>query len=128
MREIKVIKKNEALEISQNVYEEKREELAAKSKIALRINSFLIDKLKNIVESNKLGGDYKYTNISDIIRMALKAYKDGMSLSCPAEKGIKKETSFRISKDLKIFYESLPNNSKSEIVERVISTYIKEKL
>lgn len=97
-------------------------------KITIRLSILLIDTLKNIVISNKAGGNFEYTNVSDLIRNALEAYKNGMTLIVQRAKDEKKETSFRVSKELKDFYCSLPENTKSEIIERAVHTYIKHKL
>ena len=97
-------------------------------KITVRLSILLIDTLKNIIISNKAGGNFEYTNVSDLIRNALEAYKNGMTLIVQRTKDEKKETSFRVSKELKDFYSNLPENTKSEIIERAVHTYIKHKL
>jgi len=97
-------------------------------KITVRLSALLIDTLKNIIISNKAGGNFEYTNVSDLLRRSLEAYKYGMSLIAQRTKDEKKETSFRVSKELKEFYLSLPENAKSEIIERAASTYINHKI
>ena len=97
-------------------------------KITVRISSLLLDSLKNIINSNKAGGNFEYTNVSDLIRKALEAYKNGMALVAQRSKDQKRETSFRISTELRDFYQSLPENTKAEIIERAVSTYIKNKI
>lgn len=97
-------------------------------KITARLSTLLIDVLKNIIISNKAGGNFKYTNVSDLLRNALEAYKNGMTLIVQRTKDKKKETSFRVSEELKNFYLSLPDNAKSEIIERAANTYIKHKM
>ena len=97
-------------------------------KITVRLSTMLIDTLRNIVTSNKTGGNFEYTNVSDLLRKSLEAYKNGMSLIVQRTKDEKKETSFRVSKELKEFYLSLPENAKSEIIERAAYTYIKHKI
>ena len=57
----------------------------------------LIDTLKNIIISNKVGGNFQYTNASDLIRNALDAYKNGMTVISQQAKDRKKETSFRVT-------------------------------
>lgn len=99
-----------------------------KYKITVRISSLLLDSLKNIINSNKAGGNFEYANVSDLIRKALEAYKNGMGLVVQRSKDPKRETSFRVSNELKDFYQSIPENTKSEITERAVSTYIKHKL
>ena len=97
-------------------------------KITVRLSTMLIDTLRNIITSNKTGGNFEYTNVSDLLRKSLEAYKNGMSLIAQRTKDEKKETSFRVSKELKEFYLSLPENVKSEIIERAAYTYIKHKI
>lgn len=93
-------------------------------KITLRLNVLVLNILKNIISSNKAGGNYQYVNISDIVRNALEAYKNGMQLTTQRNSGVYKETSCRVPKELKDFYLSLPNNVKTEIIDRSITTYI----
>jgi hypothetical protein len=97
-------------------------------KITVRLSKTLIDTLKNIIISNKVGGNFEYTNVSDLLRRSLEAYKNGMPLIAQRTKDYKKETSFRVSKELKNFYSSFPENTKSEIIERAAHTYIKHKI
>ena len=97
-------------------------------KITVRLSTMLIDTLRNIITSNKTGGNFEYTSVSDLLRKSLEAYKNGMSLIAQRTKDEKKETSFRVSKELKEFYLSLPENAKSEIIERAAYTYIKHKI
>ena len=97
-------------------------------KITVRLSTMLIDTLRNIITSNKTGGNFEYTNVSDLLRKSLEAYKNGMSLIAQRTKDEKKATSFRVSKELKEFYLTLPENAKSEIIERAANTYIKHKI
>mgnify|MGYP002628332528 CR=1 FL=1 len=107
------------------IYHEKQ---SNKYKITVRLSVLLIDTLKNIIISNKVGGNFEYTNTSDLIRNALDAYKNGMTLIAQRAKDEKKETSLRVTQELKEFYSSLPKNAKSEIIERAVSTYINHRL
>lgn len=97
-------------------------------KITVRISALILDSLKNIISSNKAGGNFEYTNVSDLIRKALEAYKDGMALVAQRTKDQKRETSFRASRELREFYQHLPDNTKSEIIERAVSTFIKHRI
>lgn len=97
-------------------------------KITVRISSLLLDSLKNIITSNKAGGNFEYTNVSDLIRRALEAYKEGMTLIVQRTKDQKRETSFRVPEELRDFYQSLPDNAKSEIMERAVATFIKHRM
>jgi Holliday junction resolvasome RuvABC ATP-dependent DNA helicase subunit len=131
MREIKksVNLTNNTMICNHNLSNGHLKKISYNSKITTRINNRLLDTLKNIVISDKLGGNYKYVTISDIIRNALEAYKNGMSLISQHERiGLYQETSFRVSDELKNFYMTLPNNAKNEILERSIITYIQHKL
>jgi hypothetical protein len=60
-------------------------------KITVRLSSLLIDTLKNIIISNKAGGNFEYTNVSDLLRNALEAYKNGMTLIVQRTKDKKKK-------------------------------------
>ena len=87
-------------------------------KITVRLSTMLIDTLRNIITSNKTGGNFEYTNVSDLLRKSLEAYKNGMSLIAQRTKDEKKETSFRVSRIKRILSKSsrkckIRNNRKS---------------
>jgi predicted DNA binding CopG/RHH family protein len=131
MREIKKISTAQKVEDKSNTIEKHNTFNASKSnkhKITVRLSMLLIDTLKNIIISNKAGGNFEYTNVSDLMRNALDAYKNGMILTVQRAKDEKKETSFKVTQELKDFYSSLPQNTKSEIIERAVNTYIKHRL
>lgn len=50
------------------------------NRISLACNTFLLEKINSVLTSRKMTGDYKYLNLSSVLRSALKAYKDGMIL------------------------------------------------
>jgi len=97
--------------------------------IAVRINATLYGILTNYIISAHTAMDYKYQSVSDVIRMALQKFKDGMHVT---EIDEKKEgemiisTTIRIGHELKIFWESLPDRNRRKILERAIRTYLKE--
>lgn len=95
--------------------------------VSIRLSVFLIEKLKNIVASNKAGGDFKYTSVGHIIRSAIKAYQNGMTLRTQSSNDKKRDINVKMaSNELRDFYFSLPQGVKSEICERAISTYIRD--
>jgi len=131
MREIKKIPTTQKVEDKGDTIEKYNtfnESKSNKHKITVRLSMLLIDTLKNIIISNKAGGNFEYTNVSDLMRNALDAYKNGMILTVQRAKDEKKETSFKVTQELKDFYSSLPQNAKSEIIERAVNTYIKHRL
>ena len=131
MREIKKIsitQKTEDKSNTKNAHNASNTSKLNKCKITVRLSILLIDTLKNIIISNKAGGNFEYTNVSDLIRNALNSYKNGMILIVQRTKDEKKETSLRVTQELKDFYSNLLQNTKSEIIERAVNTYIKHKL
>lgn len=124
MREIKISKNKELIEAASGTDTDKNLTLAVT--ITVRLSLVLLEKLKKIVASSRCGSNYIYPNTSTIIRNALEAYKDGMAITALVSDKQKKETSLKISKELKAFYDSLP--AKSEMLERAINTYLKDKI
>ena len=93
-------------------------------KITFRCDTFLLEKIKNTLASQHLAGNYQYPNLSYFFRSALHAYQHGMILTYQREfNNPRKEISFRITEDLMTFYNALPMNSKTEILERVLGSY-----
>jgi len=93
-------------------------------KISFRCDTFLLEKIKNTLASQHLAGNYQYPNLSYFFRSALHAYQTGMPLTYQRElNNPRKEISFRITEDLMTFYNALPMNSKTEILERALGSY-----
>ena len=93
-------------------------------KVSFRCDTFLIDKIKNTLASQHLAGNYQFPNLSYFFRSALHAYQHGMALTYQRElNNPRKEISFRITEDLMTFYNALPMNSKTEILERALGSY-----
>jgi predicted DNA binding CopG/RHH family protein len=94
--------------------------------ITLRLSKSLVQTIKNIVISSKAGNDFRYSNVSHLIRSALEAYKNGMSLWANPIHDKKQNINLQISRELYNFYSSLPQGSRHEICERAINSYIKQ--
>src|SRR2546423_12428075 len=93
------------------------------TKIYFRCDTFLLEKIKNTLASQHLAGNYQYPNVSYFFRSALHAYQTGMPLTYQRElNSPRKEISFRITEDLMTFYQGLPMNSKTEILERALGS------
>jgi|SRR6185436_348661 len=93
-------------------------------KITFRCDTFLLEKIKNTLASQHLAGNYQYPNLSYFFRSALHAYQHGMILTYQREfNNPRKEISFRITEDLMTFYNTLPSNSKTKILERALGSY-----
>ena len=92
--------------------------------IVFRCDTFLLDKIKNTLASQHLAGNYEYPNLSYFFRSALHAYQDGLALTYQRDlNNPRKEVSFRMTKDLMDFYNSLPMSSKTEIMERALGSF-----
>jgi uncharacterized protein (DUF4415 family) len=94
--------------------------------ITVRYDTLLYDTLQNMILSSHTAQDFTYTSISDFIRAALRAHKDGMVLTELDRNGPKTETSIRVDQDLWLFYKSLPRRMRTKILERAIRTFMKQ--
>ena len=93
--------------------------------IQVHYNSLHYTTLQNSIASQHSAGDFTYTSVSDLIRAGLKAYKEGMQLTEQSEKGNKVQISVRLDREMKSFFDSLPNQLKSKITERAVRTFVK---
>jgi hypothetical protein len=93
-------------------------------KISFRCDTFLIDRIKNTLASQHLAGNYQFPNLSYFFRSALHAYQTGMPLTYQRDfNNPRKEVSFRLTEELMTFYNALPMNAKTEILERTLGSY-----
>ena len=110
------------IKLSQQSFKVKFTQIQAK--IYFRCDTFLLDKIKNALASQHLAGNYEYPTLSYFFRSALYAYQKGMPLTYQRElNNPKKEVSFRLTEELMAFYNSLPMNSRTEIMERALGSY-----
>ena len=93
--------------------------------IAIRCNTILYNTIQNAVTASQAAQDFTYSSPSDYIRAALQAYRDGMVLTELDEKGPKMSSTIRVNQETKEFYGSLPDRSRSKILERAIRTFMK---
>lgn len=93
-------------------------------KITFRCDIFLLEKIKNMLASQHLAGNYQYPNLSYFFRSALHAYQTGMPLTYQRKNNPRKEVSFRLTDDLFAFYNSLPPRSKVAILERAFGSFL----
>ena len=94
------------------------------AKISFRCDTFLLEKIKNTLASQHLAGNYQFPNLSYFFRSALHAYQHGMALTYQRElNNPRKEVSFRLTEELMTFYNSLPLQSKVDILERALGSY-----
>ncbi len=93
--------------------------------IAIRCNTMLYNTIQNAVTASQTAQDFTYSSPSDYIRAALQAHRDGMVLTELDEKGPKMSTTLRVDQETKEFYSSLPDRSRSKILERAIRTFMK---
>jgi hypothetical protein len=94
------------------------------AKISFRCDTFLLEKIKNTLASQHLAGNYQFPNLSYFFRSALHAYQHGMALTYQREfNNPRKEVSFRLTEELMAFYNSLPLQSKVDILERALGSY-----
>lgn len=93
-------------------------------KVVFRCDTFLLDKIKNTLVSQRLAGNYEYPNLSVFFRSALHACQHGMALTYQRElNNPRREVSFRLTGELMAFYGALPLSSKVDILERSLGSY-----
>ena len=98
-------------------------------KVVFRCDVFLLEKIKNTLVSQHLAGNYEYPNLSFFFRSALHACQTGMPLTYQRElNNPRKEVSFRLTEELMSFYNSLPLQSKADILERALGSYYYQRL
>jgi hypothetical protein len=100
----------------------KHDFVSIQGKITFRCDTFLLDRIKNMLTSQHLAGNYQYPNLSYFFRSALHAYQHGMALTYQRKNNPRKEVSFRLTEDLFAFYNSLPPRSKAAILERALGS------
>lgn len=93
--------------------------------IQIQCNTLLYNTLQNMLASAHAAGDFTHTSVAEIIRTAMRAHQEGLPLSEMVEKGKKKQTTIRLDRDLFDHYKSWPSRLRTQILERVIRTYIK---
>ena len=93
-------------------------------KITFRCDIFLLEKVKNVLISQHSVSNYQYPNLSFFFRSAFHAYQHGMNLTYQRKNNPKKEISFRLDEELGNFYQHLPPRSRTEILERVLGSYV----
>ena len=97
------------------------------AKITFLCDIFLIEKIKNMLKSQHLAGNYQYPNLSYFFRSALHAYQQGkITLTYQRQNNPRKAISFCLTEDLFNFYNSLPIRSKAEILERVLGSFYQQ--
>jgi hypothetical protein len=102
-----------------------RNEKAVTETIQIYYSTLHYSTLQNTLEAQHNQGDFTYNSVSDLIRAALEAYKNGLQLTELDQKGGKTSLKIRVDKDLKVFFDSLPGQMKSKITERAVRTFLK---
>lgn len=133
--ELEAIKKQKAREFGQpttrtpaDMAEPPVKTLNPKTKsttIQLRYNTLHYTTLQTSIAAQHSAGDFTYTSVSDLIRSALQAYKDGMQLTELDVQGDKTQLGVRVSRDLKTFFNSFPDQMRSKITERAVRTFVR---
>lgn len=96
--------------------------------IAIRCNSLLYNTIQNMLTASHASQDFTHTSVTDFIRHALEAYREGMVLTELEEKGEKMFTTMRVDRVTRDFYRSLPDRMRVKILERAIRTFLKQQM
>ena len=113
---------------NQNIVPEARRQLPRRSgrrSIAVRYNALLYDTIQNMIATAHTAGDFTYKSPADYVRAALRAYRNGMTLTELDRNGEKVETSLRLDQELWEFWRTLPDQLRSRLLERAIRTYMR---
>lgn len=86
----------------------------------------LYNTIQNMLAASHTAQDFTYTSVADVMRAALGAYREGLSLTELEEKGEKVTTTIRVDRATKDFYSSLPGRMRTRILERAIRTFLKQ--
>jgi hypothetical protein len=92
--------------------------------IGLRLGVNLYATAENALEGAHRAGDYSLTSMPDLIRTALAAHFDGMTLTAAPEMGGKRRTTIGLDDALKSRYDQLPHRKRGEIIERALRTFL----
>jgi Arc/MetJ-type ribon-helix-helix transcriptional regulator len=104
---------------------ESEEQSTALLSLPIRCNTILYSTISNMIEAQHTGGDYTFPSVSDVIRSAIQARKEGMDLTELAQEGNKKATTIRVNQELFDYYKSWPERMRAKILDRTIRSYLK---
>ena len=96
--------------------------------ILVRCNAPLYETIRNMISASHTAQDFTFTSVTDFIRSALEAYRDGMELTELDETGAKTTTTVRVDRATKQFHASLPDRLRSRLAERAIRTFLKRQM
>jgi hypothetical protein len=98
-------------------------------KITFACDAYLLERIKNALQSQHLAGNYQYASLSQILRQALHAYQKGLPLIYQRQPtNPKQEISLRLDSELTAFYQTFPPYAKTSILERALGTYCQKYL
>ena len=98
-------------------------------KITFACDAYLLEKVKNALQSQHLAGSYQHASLSQVFRQALQAYQQGLPLTYQRQPNHpRQEISLRLDPELTTFYYSLPPYAKTSILERALGTYCQKYL
>src|SRR5690606_11513758 len=95
------------------------------SPIAFKIDLLLLNKIKSLVNTSKLNGDFKYPSVVSFLKTSLLAYRDN-KFHLSYQRNLNNQRtkfSFRIDDEMAQVYNSLPSGNRTEILERIMGTY-----
>jgi hypothetical protein len=123
--ELKARQKKNTVEVAPSYQAPPINETHYSQSISMQFNTLLYATLQNMVENAHTAGDFTYTSVADVIRGALEAYAEGMSLSELNREGERRNISVRVTQKQYDFYQSLPNRLRRKLVERAVRSFIK---
>ncbi len=79
---------------------------------------------QNALEAAQASGDYRHQSVADLLRAALAAYVDGLTLTQQARSGRTKRHTVELSEKLFEQYAKLPSRSRGLIIERALLSFL----
>ena len=94
--------------------------------VVLRIDKLLLDKIKSLVNSSRLSGNYQYPSIASFLKESLVVYREKqfpLSYQCQLQ-NLHTKFNFRLDDQISAIYYSLPLGSRTEMIERISGTLL----
>ena len=93
-------------------------------RVSPTVSAAAIAEAQNALEAAQASGDYRLQSVADLIRAALGAYADGLTLTQQARGGRTKRHTVELPEELFEGYAKLPSRSRGVIIERALLSFL----
>ncbi len=97
---------------------------AGSRRVSPTVSTAAIAEAQNALEAAQASGDYRHQSVADLLRAALAAYVDGLTLTQQARSGRTKRHTVELSEKLFEQYAKLPSRSRGLIIERALLSFL----